>query len=222
MPVDLFPPEAYEVEGVFRLPQRVKGRKRIRFNKIPPDPFPERGPGHYGETEGKGRGEPVSGRIFIHEGVYRALKQEIELSDTVEVGGFLVGHPYRLSESPENEDDPQYRWLLEITDLVRAEGAWGKPMALLFTGGTWSHIRKHIDIHFPDKELVSWFHTHLFRATEDFGLSGWDLDLHNRFMTRPWQVAILVNIDHGGKREIRCFQHGMEGGLVECRFEVFG
>ena len=222
IPEDLFPPEAYDVEGVFRLPRLPAARKRIKFKKIVPAPFPVRDPAEYGETRAKGKGEPVSGKIFMHADVYQALKSGIELSRDAETGGFLVGRPFRLPDSAENEDDPQFRWLVEITDTVQAEGAWGKPLALLFTGDTWSRMRKQIDVSFPEKDLVAWFHTHLFAATDDFGLSGWDQDLHRRFLTRPWQVAVLVNMDRDGNREVRRFQRGAEGDLAECRFEVFG
>ena len=220
VPEDLFPPEAYRVEGVFRLPRLTPDRKRIKFRKILPPPFPVKDVADYGRTEVRGKGESLSGRIFMGAGVYRALKSGMDLSRQVETGGFLVGRPYRLPGSPESEDDPGFRWLVEITDAVPAEGAWGKPMALLFTGDTWSRMRKQIDVSFPDKDLVAWFHTHLFAATDDFGLSGWDQDLHRRFLTRPWQVAVLLNADPDGNREVRCFQRGPEGDLLECPYEV--
>ena len=151
---DMFPPEAYQVEGVFRLPQLSRQRKRTRFRKIIPKPFPICELSKYGPTQTSGRGKPGNGRILMHARVHRALTEEIELSDKVEVGGFLVGRPFRQPDSAPNEDDPDFRWSIEITDLVKAEGAWGKPLALLFTGDTWSLIRKRIDIDFADKELV--------------------------------------------------------------------
>jgi hypothetical protein len=72
----------------------------------------------------------------------------------------------------------------------------------------------------PDKKLVGWFHTHLFKASEDFGLSGLDQDLHRRFLTKAWQIAVLINIDAEGQRIVRCFQRGAEGDLVESYFQL--
>jgi len=67
---------------------------------------------------------------------------------------------------------------------------------------------------------VGWYHTHLFSATDSFGLSGMDQDLHHRFLPRPWQAAVLVNISHDGNRQIRCFQRKNEGMLEQSFFEV--
>jgi hypothetical protein len=91
---------------------------------------------------------------------------------------------------------------------------------LLFTGETWSQLNRLRDRDYPDRKLVSWFHTHLFEASDSFGLSGLDQDLHRRFLTKPWQVAVLLNINFKGERTVRCFQRGPDGDLVECLFEV--
>lgn len=221
VPQDLFPPEAFQVEGVFPLPSLDKDRPRIEFRKVIPAPLPERGLGSYVNTHTYGRGEQRNGRIIMHAGVYQALQEGIFLKPKVEDGGYLLGVPYRQPESPGSEDDPEFRWLVEITDVVQAEGAWGKPAMLLFTGETWSQIHRNIDRDYPDKKLAGWFHTHLFKGTGEFGLSGFDRYLHQSFLTKPWQVAVLLNIDADGGREVRCFQRGPEGVLVECTFEVF-
>jgi hypothetical protein len=220
VPVDLFPPEAYKVEGVFRLPQLAKDRKRTQFRKVTPAPLPEHDPSSFGNTQTFGRGKQGNGGVLMHASVYKALREDIYLSSKNEDGGYLLGFPYRQPGSPESEDDPGFRWLLEITDVIQAEGAWGRPGLLLFTGDTWSRVNRRLDSEYPDKKLVSWFHTHLFKATDEYGLSGMDQDLHRRFLTRPWQVAVLLNIDAGGEREVRCFQRGPHGDLEECTFEV--
>ncbi len=220
VPVDLFPPEAYQVEGVFRLPQLAGDRERTKFRKVTPAPLPERDPSGFGNTQTFGRGRQGNGGVLMHAGVYKALREDIYLSPKNEDGGYLLGFPYRQLGSPESEDDPEFRWLLEITDVIQAEGAWGSPGLLLFTGDTWSRVSRRLDREYPDKKLVSWFHTHLFKATDEYGLSGMDQDLHRRFLTRSWQVAVLLNIDTNGEREVRCFQRGPHGDLEECFFEV--
>jgi hypothetical protein len=48
-----------------------------------------------------------------------------------------------------------------------------------------------------------------------------DQDLHRRYLTKPWQVAVLLNVEANGQRTVRCFQRGPEGDLIECPFEVF-
>jgi hypothetical protein len=126
-----------------------------------------------------------------------------------------------MPEGPEDEDNSEFSWLIEITDVIQAENTWGNPIWLLFTGDSWSRAKRRIDQDFPGKKLVAWFHTHLFRATDSFGLSGRDEELHRLFLTKPWQVAVLLNIDSNGDREVRCFQKDPKGDLVECIFEVF-
>lgn len=222
LPKDLFPPEAYKVEGVFQLPQLAKERERIQFRKVPDSILPERDPASFGATRTVGRGEKKDSLIFMKHSVYQALQKDLFLKPKVEDGGYVLGIPYRQPGSPEKEDDPDFRWLIDITDVIQAQGAFGKTGLLLFTGETWSNALRRLDTEFIGKKLVSWFHTHLFKATDDFGLSGLDQDLHRRFFTKPWQVAVLINIDENGEREVRCFQRGVEGDLVECTFEVYG
>lgn len=219
-PLDLFPPEAYEVEGVFRLPPLEKNRERTKFRKVAPPPLPQRDLSTFGPKRRHGRGKEGQGRVMMHEAVYRALSEDLYLNPRKEDGGYLVGHPFRQPGSPEKEDDPEFRWHLEISDAIQVEGAWGQAGLLLFTGDSWSMVNQRLDKEYPDKKLIGWFHTHLFKATDEFGLSGLDQDLHRRFLTRPWQVAVLINIAIDGSREVRCFQRGLDGNLEECLFEV--
>lgn len=217
---DVLPANVYDVEGVFKLPLRSDDHERTVFHKLQPEPLPERAPGSYGGLLTFGRPGPDYGSIMLSADVYLALMRDLQLSTTVEDGGYLVGTPYRQPGSIEHEDKAGFRWLLEVTDVIQAEAAWGRTGSLLFTGETWSRITRRRDRDFPDKKLVAWFHSHLFAATDDFGLSGMDQDLHRRFLTKPWQVAVLLNI-YKGQRTVRCFQRSAEGELVECLFHVF-
>jgi hypothetical protein len=220
---DLFPAEAYEVEGVFKLPALSRMRERTVFTKVAETPLAVRGleSYHHLHTHGMGaKEEKASGLVVMRDEVYRALHQEIELSRAVENGGYLLGVPFRQPDSPAAEDEADFRWLLEVMDVVPAEAAWGKRGSLLFTGETWSRMTRLRVREHPDKKLVGWFHTHLFKASEKFGLSGLDQDLHRRFLTKPWQVAVLVNINAQGARTVRCFQRDAEGDLVESPFQV--
>lgn len=217
---DVLPANVYEVEGVFKLPLRSDDQERTVFHKLQPDPLPERTPESYGDVLTLGRPGPDAGTIMLSADVYNALLRDLQLSSTVEDGGYLLGTPYRQPGSIEHEDKVGFRWLLEVTDVIQAEAALGRIGSLLFTGETWSRITRRRDRDFPDKKLVAWFHSHLFAASAEFGLSGMDQDLHRRFLTKPWQVAVLLNI-HKGQRTVRCFQRGAEGELVECLFHVF-
>ena len=216
---DLFPEDAYQVDGVFQLPPRASTRKKTIFRKVASAPLPRASRASFGPGRLLGRGKKRRGTVLLRPNVYREL-MEITLSDTVENGGYLLGNSYRTPRSPQNEDDPAFKWTLEITDVLPAHGAHGTPSLLLFNGDTWSAMRRTAARDFPDRQVVSWFHTHLFAASDAFGLSGLDQELHRQFFSRPWHVAILINIDSKQRREVRCFQKGDSGELVECKFEV--
>jgi hypothetical protein len=218
---DIFPAEAYEVEGVFKLPALARDRERTVFTRVSSVPLAVRDVDSYRVLSTQGSGVDGNGVVLMRDEVYRALDSEIELSAKVENGGYLLGEAFRQRASPAAEEDEGFRWLLEITDVVPAEAAWGKRGSLLFTGETWSRMTRLRVREHPDKKLVGWFHTHLFKASEDFGLSGMDQELHRRFLTKPWQIALLVNIDpQDGKRTVRCYQRGAENDLIESPFQI--
>ncbi len=221
MNADLFPAEAYQVEGVFQLPLLSRDRPRTRFTRLKPDPLPARRPESFGPLETLGRGPLRQNRIFIPRPIYQRLMTELDFSATAEEGGYLLGMPYRQPRSPADEDDPEFSWLLELTHYLPAEATWGSAALLMFTGESWSQVNRRRDIDYPEQKLAAWFHTHLFAASDEFGLSGLDQDLHRRFLTKPWQIAVLLNIDFEGGRELRCFQRGPEGDLVECQYHIF-
>ncbi len=216
---DLLPEDAYEVEGVFRLPPPVRERPRIVFRRVDRPPLPIR---ELDDDRAHGQGEPQAGRVLVPEAIFADLRRHLDLSDEKEEGGYLLGTVHRLPGSPEDEEDPELRWTVEVTDLVMAEDTVGSAALLLFTGDSWSKIRGRIDRDFPDRQLVGWFHTHLFAASDDFGLSGLDQDMHAWYLPKPWQVAILLNLENGGERTVRCYQRGPEADLVETPFEVIG
>jgi hypothetical protein len=217
---DLLPEDAYKTEGLFRLPPRVKEAPRIQFRPVPQPPLPERDPATFGLVESHGKGEDQAGRVFIPAHLYDDLCHRLVLSERKEEGGYILGNVYRLPGSPENEDSPDFRWLLEVTDLLMAENTIGSPALLLFTGESWSKIGRRRDRDYPTRRLVGWFHMHLFPATDTFGLSGLDQDMHAWHLPKPWQVAILLNLEARRRRSVRCYQRGPTGELVETPFEV--
>ena len=217
---DLLPEDAYKNEGIFRLPPRVKETPRIQFRPILPPPLDEQDPASFGVSESHGKGELQAGRVFIPAQIYDDLRHGLVLSKMKEEGGYLLGNVYRLPGSPENEDAPGFRWLLEVTDLVMAEDTIGSPAVLLFTGNSWSKVSRRRDRDFPTRRLIGWFHTHLFPATDNFGLSGVDQDMHSWYLPKPWQIAILLNQEENNERSVRCYQRGPAGELVETPFEI--
>ena len=143
------------------------------------------------------------------------------LSQQNEEGGYVLGNAYRMPGSPEDETDPGFRWAVEVTDLLMAENTVGTPVTLLFTSDTWSGVSRRRDRDYADRKLAGWFHTHIFPASDTFGLSGLDQDMHAWYLAKPWQVAILLNVESDGSRTVRCYQRSPDGDLVETPYEVF-
>lgn len=223
MEADMLPADAYEIEGIFQLPPRKPNEPRIQFRKVLEPPLPERDPQQLfpPEVETHGKGEAQAGHVFIPHHVYELWRRSLALSDRDEEGGYILGNVYRRPNSPERESDADFRWIVEVTDIVKAENTIGSPATLLFTSDTWSRFRKRQAKEFPERKLVGWFHTHLFGATDSFGLSGLDQDMHAWYLPRPWQMAILLNFEIGADRTVRCYQRGPGGDLVETPYTVF-
>jgi hypothetical protein len=218
---DVLPEQAYQVEGIFHLPPRRKEEPLIAFRPIPQPPAAEADPGIFGAVQWHGKGDPQAGLVFMPARVYTELRQQLILSTKKEEGGYLLGNVYRQPGSPESEGGENFRWIVEITDLLMAEDTVGSAMKLLFTGDSWSKINRRRNRDFAERRLVGWFHTHLFPATDSFGLSGLDQDMHAWYLPRPWHVAVLLNLEPDGDRTVRCYQRGPDGSLVETPFAVF-
>lgn len=208
-------------ENVFDLPEREKGQERIRFTKVAVAPIPDAPMERFSQTQKMGRGMDRRGRVVLHPDIYEKLIRGIPLSHTAENGGYLLGYVFCQEGSPSDESHPDFKWILEITDVFKSDQTQGNAALLLFTHDSWSDIKRKIDEDHPDKKLVSWFHTHLFAATDDFGLSGLDQQLHAQFFSKSWQVALLLNINLKGERELRCFQlNEARNRLVESTYEI--
>ncbi|HLN29241.1 MAG TPA: hypothetical protein VK395_15945 [Gemmataceae bacterium] len=218
----LLPAQAYQAEGVFRLPPPVSSEPSIAFRPVVEPPFPERDPATFGPLQVHGKGEHQSGRVFLPAIMYADFRQNWTFSSLHEEGGYILGNVYRQPGSSEREDRPGFRWLIECTDLLKAEGTVGSPDRLLFTGDAWSKVSRRRDKDFAGRKLVGWYHTHLFAATDNFGLSGLDLNMHALYLPKSWQVALLLNLEAGNVRTVRCYQRNSDGELVETPFGVFG
>ena len=69
---------------------------------------------------------------------------------------------------------------------------------------------------------MGWYHTHLFRATDDEGLSTVDVQMHHTTFKRPWQVAGLLNIglSSGAEERVLRFYVGHGRSMAPCPVEV--
>ncbi|MFI5893094.1 JAB N-terminal domain-containing protein [Actinoplanes sp. NPDC051513] len=127
----------------------------------------------------------------------KALRRELPLSEEIEEGGFLVGYVHRDADHPE-------RCLVEVVHALPAERTGASMLQFTFTGESFLRANDAVHRLGGDLQLVGWYHTHLFPATERLGLSSSDVELHSRTFRRRWQIAGLLNLDDG-ERVLRAY-----------------
>jgi hypothetical protein len=115
-----------------------------------------------------------------------------EFSLEVEEGGFVIGHLHLDRDHPG-------RHLLEVTAVVPAQSTGASLLRFTFTGESFLRLSDLIARRGRDEHILGWYHTHLFAATPDFGLSTVDVKLHTSTFRRKWQVAALLNLGTEGR-----------------------
>lgn len=130
--------------------------------------------------------------VVLTTAVRDQLLLDMELSNKVEEGGFLAGRPYQDAEHPG-------RHLILITAVLPAERTGASLLHFTFTGDSFLRISETLAGRRQNEALVGWYHTHLFPATVEMGLSTIDVELHASTFRRPWQVAGLINLDGYGR-----------------------
>jgi hypothetical protein len=211
---ELLPSNA-PVEGIFPLPVPRGPGRRTSFQRVvrPIDQVrrhDEFGALHTYKPELGGRN-----RLIWRPAAYTALTHSQPVSARVEVGGYLVGQVYRQADAPET-------LLIEIQQVLAAERTSASAALLLFTGDSWSALLSRLAGDLKGLRLLGWWHTHLFPATDSFGLSGLDETLHRQFFSSPWHFAALLNVSHEQGRVLRCYQPDGDGVLSECAFDLAG
>lgn len=131
------------------------------------------------------------------------LTYRLPFSDEVEEGGFLAGHVYADAERPG-------RRLVLVTAVIKAERTGASLLHFTFTGESFTRAGEAIELRGRSEQLLGWYHSHLFVASDALGLSSIDVDLHRDTFRLPWQIAGLVNITPAD-RLLRFYTAGDEG-----------
>jgi proteasome lid subunit RPN8/RPN11 len=159
-----------------------------------------------GEEADDDAGAPVG--VVLSSAAYERLAK-MPLSKEVEEGGFLIGHVF-------GNKDESGQFLVSITAVIKAERTGASLLHFTFTGESFMRVSEVITRRGRDEELVGWYHTHLFPATDQVGLSSIDVDLHAATFKKPWQLAGLINVTRGS-RVIR-FYGTDHDGIAEMPF----
>ncbi len=205
-------PEDLPIEGVFPLPVARRSGPRTSFQLVTQHHYHER---RFDDVPLRRTIKPDLGgrnRLIWSAATYTALTQRQPVSAYVEVGGFLVGQVSRQSGTEQ--------LLVDIQHVLAAENTSASAALLRFTADSWSGLRRRLVTDLSGLRLLGWWHTHLFPATESFGLSGLDETLQRLYFPSPWHFAALLNVSPEQGRVLRCYQPDSDGILVESAFDV--
>jgi proteasome lid subunit RPN8/RPN11 len=114
-----------------------------------------------------------------------------------ELGGALLGRAYRFNGQV----------YVSVEAAVPASSADHGPLHFTFNADTWNQLRHDRDKHYPNLEIVGWFHTH-----PNLGVfySGDDVVVHSAAFTLPWHVGLVVD----PVRNEACFFGWENGELI--------
>ncbi len=113
-----------------------------------------------------------------------------------ELGGVLLGHAFRQDE----------QLFVEIKAALPAQNDDHGPVHFTFTADAWRQIHHDREAHYPELEIVGWFHTHpglnVFYSSDD-------VVVHSAAFTQPWHVGLVVD----PLRNESCY-FGWENGVL--------
>lgn len=182
------------VEGAVTVERyREDEKPSFRLRRVPePDP-PLAALSDFGVAGESGR----LVKVLVHAAVRRQLRELQEFSQELEEGGFLVGRVYR-----DRHCDGTF--LVEVTAAPSARFTGASLLHFTFTGDSFQDVKRTLHGR-QGEQLLGWYHTHLFPATAEMGLSTVDLDLHFSTFRKAWQLAGLINLERDGRRTLRFY-----------------
>jgi hypothetical protein len=144
--------------------------------------------------------------VILTAQTYDLLTRDLVLSEIMEVGGFLAGRAMRAAGRTDT-------YLLVVETILPAQHSGASGGLFTFTPDSFRDMNAQLDT-MEGQRLVGWYHTHLFGATKEMGLSRTDLGLHFRTFQQPWQVAGLINYFRG--RRVLRFYVRYGNTMTEC------
>jgi proteasome lid subunit RPN8/RPN11 len=177
---------------------RTEPARRPRLFRLEEIPDPEPPLVSLDELGLDGSRSPKGGiRIALCASVRQALLQGMPFSAEAEEAGFLHGTVHRDQDAPACH-------LVTVHEVVPATCTGASMISVTLTGD--SFLQAVATCGTSKRELIGWYHTHLFTADSGSDLSSVDVDLHLSVFRRPWQIAALVNLAANGTRTLRFFR----------------
>ena len=119
--------------------------------------------------------------VFLNRAAYIRVSVHSCSTDTVEVGGVLVGEWCTDKESGEQ--------FVIVKHALPARHTLQGSVYLTFTQDSLVDLHEQIEKRFEGERIVGWYHTH---PRMGIFLSHYDTWLHRNFFPEPWQVALVV------------------------------
>lgn len=126
-------------------------------------------------------GDQPAVQVFMTRSAFLECNHFAQTDLENEVGGWLLGK-WRVDRAAQTE-------FILIDTVLPAAFTINNSSFLTFTQQSQVELHTHLDTHFPDKELVGWFHTH---PRMGVFLSSYDTWLHEHFFPARHQVALVI------------------------------
>jgi proteasome lid subunit RPN8/RPN11 len=120
--------------------------------------------------------------VFVSQDAYLRLVEHASSDLESEVGGILVGNWSMDAESLQQ--------FIVVETALPARFTRQGSAYLTFTQDSLVDLHADMDEHYPDKQIVGWYHTHPGMGVF---LSSYDSWLHHHFFPEPWQVALVID-----------------------------
>ncbi|WP_374687432.1 Mov34/MPN/PAD-1 family protein [Promineifilum sp.] len=122
-------------------------------------------------------GQPT---ILVHQTALLQISAHSRSNLECELGGALLGQAYRHKSGV----------VVEIMAALPASSSDHGPVHFTFSADSWSKLHRDRAAHYPQMDIVGWFHTH-----PDLGVfySSDDVVVHSAAFTQPWHVGLVVD-----------------------------
>jgi proteasome lid subunit RPN8/RPN11 len=139
-------------------------------------------------------GQPL---VLMHQLALLQIVAHSRSNTDCELGGALLGQAYRHKNGV----------AVEVKAALPAASSDHGPVHFTFSADSWSKLHRDRAAHYPNLDIVGWFHTH-----PDLGVfySSDDVVVHSAAFTLPWHVGLVVD----PLREEAAFFGWVEGALA--------
>ena len=126
------------------------------------------------------KGEPGQVWVIAHPAALAQVEEHAHSNLQSELGGALLGKVYRYQKIV----------FVEVMAAIPVVSDDRGPVHFTFSADAWPQIQRDRNEHYPDLDIVGWFHTHpglgVFYSSDD-------VVVHSAAFTLPWHVGLVVD-----------------------------